>query len=77
MVLLREDDGRVFLRSDAVIELGRALGGFWSLAVIGKMVPRFLRDPLYKLVARNRFWISKRQQFCVLPDPEMAGRVLD
>lgn len=77
MVLLREEDGRVFLRSDAVIELGRAFGGFWRMAVIGKIIPRFLRDPLYKLVARNRYWISKHQQFCMLPDAEMLERVID
>lgn len=77
MVLLREEDGRVFLRSDAVIELGRALGGFWSLAAMGKILPRFLRDPLYKLVARNRYWISQQGQFCVLPDDEMQKRIID
>ncbi len=77
MVLLREDDARVFLRSDAVIELGRALGGIWTLAVLARVIPRPLRDPLYKLVARNRYWISKRHQFCVLPDPEMAARILE
>lgn len=77
MVLLRETDGRVFLRSDAVIELGRALGGVWSLVKIGKIIPRFLRDPLYKLIARNRYWISKHQQFCLLPNDEMLERIID
>lgn len=77
MVLLREEDDRVFLRSDAVIELGRALGGLWSLARLGLIIPRPLRDPLYKLVARNRYWLSRQHDFCVLPDPEMAARILD
>ena len=77
MVLLREADGRIFLRSDAVVELTRALGGGWKVFLPARFIPRFLRDAAYKWVARNRYWLSKKGDFCVLPDPEMAARILE
>jgi predicted DCC family thiol-disulfide oxidoreductase YuxK len=77
MVLLRESDGRVFLRSDAVVELTRAMGGWWRVFLPAWFLPRFLRDAAYKCVARNRYWLSKKGDFCVLPDPEMESRILE
>jgi len=77
MVLMRESDGAVFLRSDAVVELTRALGGWWRAFLPARLVPRCLRDAAYKLVARHRYWLSKKGDFCVLPDPEMESRILE
>ncbi len=71
------DDGRVFVRSDGAIELARALGGAWRCLVLAKFIPRPLRDAVYKWIARNRYWLSKKGDFCLLPDPEMAARVLE
>jgi predicted DCC family thiol-disulfide oxidoreductase YuxK len=77
MVLLREDDGRVFLRSDAAIELARVFGGMWRIFLPAALIPRFIRDAAYKWVARNRFLFSKKGDFCVLPDPEFEARVIE
>jgi predicted DCC family thiol-disulfide oxidoreductase YuxK len=65
MVLMRESDGAVFLRSDAVVELTRALGGWWRAFLPARLVPR------------HRYWLSKKGDFCVLPDPEMESRILE
>jgi predicted DCC family thiol-disulfide oxidoreductase YuxK len=55
LVLLREEDGVMFYKSDAVIEVGRIVGGVWEvLAMALWMVPSFLRNRIYDLVARNR-----------------------
>ena len=77
MVLMRESDGKVFLRSDAAIELAGALGGWWRLFLPTRLIPRFLRDAAYQWVARHRYWFSKKGDFCLLPDPEMAKRILE
>ena len=77
MVVLREDDDQVFIRSDGAIELARALGGAWRCLLPVKLIPRPIRDAVYKWVARNRYWFSKKGDFCLLPDPEMEERVLD
>ena len=77
MVLMRESDGKVFLRSDAAIELARALGGWWRLLIPTKLIPRFLRDWVYGRIANNRYRISKSGNFCFLPDPEVEKRLLE
>lgn len=73
MVLLREGDGKMFTKSDAVVELGKALGGvFGLLAVLLSCLPRCLRDRMYDLLARNRFKLAAS---CELPDEELRKRM--
>jgi predicted DCC family thiol-disulfide oxidoreductase YuxK len=47
-------DGRWYERSSAVLQIALRLRFPWPLLGIFFIVPRFLRDPLYDLVARNR-----------------------
>jgi len=67
---------RIFLRSDAPLEIVRRLGGFWKLFYLFKILPRPLRDALYNFVARNRYRWFGRQAACMLPRPEWKGRFL-
>ncbi len=70
-------DGRVFTELDAFIEIARHFGGLWSLMPILYVMPRSLRDWLYRRIARNRYdWFGKRDA-CYLPTPELASRFLD
>lgn len=70
-------DGKLFTHSDAVLELLRRIGGFWSLAYGFKILPRSLRDWMYKAVANNRYhWFGKHEA-CWLPRPEWSSRFLD
>lgn len=75
LVLYR--DGKAHELSDAALGAGALLGGFWTpLAKAGKVFPRFLRDGVYKFIARNRYrWFGRREE-CMLPRPEWKGRFL-
>jgi len=75
MVLLRETDGAVFLRSDALIELGRALGGWCKVALLGFLIPKCLRDAAYKWIARNRHRLTGGGDACRMPSPEFYSRM--
>jgi predicted DCC family thiol-disulfide oxidoreductase YuxK len=66
-----------FRASSAVIEIARALGGVWSLAVMLKAVPRPLRDAAYFFIARNRYRWFGRHDTCLLPTPELRARMLE
>ena len=77
MVVLREGDGRVFLRSDAWIEVVRALGGGWRVLTILRLVPRPVRDWVYRWIARHRHRFSGVAGTCGLPDPEVVKRLRD
>jgi predicted DCC family thiol-disulfide oxidoreductase YuxK len=75
MVLLREADGRVFTRSDALIELARALGGWWRFCTVARFIPRPLRDWVYNRVANNRHLLGGKSATCALPDPAVLKRL--
>jgi predicted DCC family thiol-disulfide oxidoreductase YuxK len=71
------DSGRCYSKSDAVLEVVRRLPFPWPLLGIFRIVPKFLRDPLYSLVARNRYrWFGRRQS-CFMPAPEHRARFVD
>lgn len=74
-VLLVTREG-VFSHSDAVIEIARRLGGVWKLAVLGRLIPRALRDAAYKYVAMNRYRWFGRDDRCLIPKPEWSTRML-
>jgi predicted DCC family thiol-disulfide oxidoreductase YuxK len=67
---------RVSTDSDAVRRVLMGLGGIWRLAAVAAVLPRAVRDPLYRLVARNRYRWFGRHDACQLPDPEQAWRFL-
>lgn len=69
-------NGRLFQKSEAVLEVVRLLGGGWKLLYVFKLIPRAWRDWLYAKVAQNRYrWFGKRTQ-CRLPTPELRTRFL-
>jgi len=54
MVVVRDGCDEIFTESAACLELARALGGFWRLAVILRLIPRPLRDTGYRTLSRHR-----------------------
>jgi len=63
-------------RSDAALEVCRRLGGAWSLLALARFVPRFLRTPVYRWVARNRYAWFGRKETCRVPTEAERGRFL-
>ena len=69
---------RVLQRSDAILRAGRELGGFWGASSsIAKILPRPLRDLVYRFVATNRYRVFGKYDSCMLPDPSQRSRFLD
>jgi predicted DCC family thiol-disulfide oxidoreductase YuxK len=69
---------RALLRSDAVLHLWAYLGRHWRLfALLGRWVPRSIRDWLYDQVAvRRKRWFGSADS-CEVPTPEQRGRMLE
>ncbi|MBD9648803.1 thiol-disulfide oxidoreductase DCC family protein [Ensifer sp. ENS09] len=70
------EDGVARFKSDGSIRTLARLGLPWSLANIFRILPAALRDPLYDLVARNRYRIAGRRQTCMVPTREERGRFI-
>ncbi len=71
-------DGKIlYKKSTAVLKLSRLLGGWHQLLLLGYILPRFVRDWLYNIVAKNRYrWFGKKDQ-CMLPSKGFENRFLD
>lgn len=73
-----QPDERVLQRSDAVLRAGRELGGFWGASSsVARVVPRALRDLVYRFVAKNRYRVFGKSDSCMLPDVNQRSRFLD
>ena len=63
-------------QSDASLEVYRRLGGVWGLLGLMRHVPRSLRNPVYRVIARNRYrWFGKRET-CRIPTADERARFL-
>ena len=70
------ENGVVYTHSDAALRLARVLGSPWSWVGILVFVPKFIRDAVYRFIAKNRYaWFGK-QESCMMPTPELKKRFL-
>jgi len=70
------EHGKVFYKSSAALRIAKKLGGAWPLLFSFILVPEFVRDPVYNLIANNRYrWFGKGNS-CRLPTPEEAKRFI-
>ncbi|MDF1634748.1 DCC1-like thiol-disulfide oxidoreductase family protein [Mycoplana sp. MJR14] len=70
-------DGDSMLRdSDAVLAIYAGLGWPWKAVGVLRLVPRLVRDPVYRWIARNRYRIFGRREACWVPPADYADRIL-
>ena len=69
-------DGLVYYKSDAVIEIAKLLSGWPSILQYSIIVPRFIRNFIYELVAANRYRLFGKQDHCMVPKEKDRGRFL-
>ncbi len=79
-ILLFDSDSegvqRVLRESDAIIEIVSRLPGIWAMARILRIIPRVLRDSVYRWVARNRYqWFGQRD-VCRIASPDLQDRFI-
>ena len=73
-----QPDERLLPRSDAVIFVLKSLGGIWKvLGLFVQLLPRFLRDWGYRVVARNRYRVFGRFETCMLPSARDRSKFID
>ena len=69
-------DGKALFRSDAALATATRLGGLWRLLAVFRLVPRAVRDAVYRLIAHNRYrWFGRRES-CMVPDADVRRRFL-
>jgi len=70
------DGPRNLTRGDAALAIARAIEAPWSWLTAARILPRPLRDALYRIVAKNRYAWFGRRDTCLVPAPELHSRFL-
>ncbi len=74
--LIIVDGDHVLRDSDAVIAIYSDLDWPWRFFSVFRFVPRILRNPVYRWIARNRYRLFGKRGSCWLPTSEQADRIL-
>lgn len=71
------DNQIAYTDSDAILRILRQLGGFWrGLGIVLSCIPRALRDPCYRFIARHRYRLFGRREQCMIPDEKISRRFM-
>ncbi|HJW31445.1 MAG TPA: DCC1-like thiol-disulfide oxidoreductase family protein [Saprospiraceae bacterium] len=70
------DDGKTYVRSDAIFHLMSHLRFPFKLMSIGRVIPRFFRDGVYRYIARHRYRFGPRYESCPIPPKEWRDRFI-
>jgi predicted DCC family thiol-disulfide oxidoreductase YuxK len=70
------DQEKALLHSDAALGIARYLD--WPAKILyGFMIiPRFIRNPFYKWIAKNRYRFFGKKETCMIPTPDVKSRFL-
>lgn len=65
------EKGKVYTKSTAALTVAKSLNGLLPVWYVNIILPKFIRDGVYNLVARNRYkWFGKKEE-CWIPTPEL------
>lgn len=68
--IVYQKDGQVFLKSSAVLKILKEIGGVWNLLLVTYLIPRFVRDWIYDIIANNRYTFFGKNDSCRMPTIE-------
>lgn len=71
------EDGRYYTKSTAALRMFRRLGGLWRLTYGLRVVPLFIRNRVYDLIASRRYRWFGYNDSCLVPTKEIKKRFLD
>lgn len=62
--------------SEAALKLTERLGPPWKLLNLMRIIPRWIRDPVYRFIARHRYRLFGTKDACRAPKPSEEHRFL-
>ena len=62
--------------AEAVFHVLKQLNGLWSLLLIFSLLPKFLTNSLYRIIAQNRYHWFGKYDHCPLPKKKYAHKFL-
>ena len=71
------ENGKIYLRSRAVLRIASQLGGAWKLSAMLYVFPSFISDAVYNLISKYRYKLFGKKDSCMIPTPELKQRFID
>ena len=72
-----EPNETLLAKGDAFLFFAKTIGGIWSVARVGRIIPRPIRNWLYDFIARHRYQVFGKSESCMLPDPKQRHKFLE
>lgn len=70
------DGKKAYVKSSAALRIARHLNGGYPLLYGFLILPAFIRNFFYDIIARNRYkWFGKKDS-CMIPTPELKSKFL-
>ncbi len=70
------EEGKMYEKSTAALKIAKKLKGAWFLLYAFIVIPPFIRNFFYDIIAKNRYkWFGERET-CRLPSPDEKKRFL-
>lgn len=70
-------NGKMYSRSTGALLVAKELSGAWPLLMFFIVIPGFIRNSVYNVIANNRYKWFGRKQACWIPSPAMKNKFLD
>lgn len=64
-------EGKIYAKADAVIEILKELPGYKFSSMLLRILPKFIRDFGYDIIAKYRYKVFGRKNYCLMPTPEI------
>ncbi|MBN9350584.1 MAG: thiol-disulfide oxidoreductase DCC family protein [Chitinophagaceae bacterium] len=71
------EKNKLFNRSTAVLKIMKKLSAGWKWFYALIIIPKFIRDAFYKLIAKNRYHWFGRKEECMVPTSEIKSKFLN
>ena len=67
---------KLYTQSDAAIVIAQQFKGLWKLLTVVKFIPKWLRDKMYVVIAKNRYRLFGEMDTCRIPTEEERRQFL-
>jgi predicted DCC family thiol-disulfide oxidoreductase YuxK len=67
---------RFAVESDAVLTIARKLGRAWKLAYVFVIVPKSIRDIVYRFISKHRYRLFGKRKICLIPSPDVLDKFI-
>ena len=76
-IILIEPNLAYYHKSTAALHIAKQLSGMYPLLSVCLILPKFFRDWIYDIIAKNRYkWFGKKES-CMIPAPELKALFID